>query len=94
LQDTGGLLKGPFNGLDQGDTIVGVSYRLGKATHLSVEAGADSQAGGVVSGAVDAHTGGQPLEGTAQLTRARVHGTLSVDGLHIGVNKQTHFFSP
>ena len=94
LQDVGGFVERTFGSLQQGDGIAGVAHGYVHAARLSVEAGGDLQAGGVVGGAVDAHAGAQALLVGAQGVVGLAQIGLGDQRGVVGMNRESHVCIP
>ena len=78
--------------LGLGDAFVGGAHGHVGAAHLGFEAGGGGHAGGVVAGAVDAHTGRQALHGGLQALGRLVQRLLAEERGNVGVDDLCHDF--
>ncbi len=88
LQVGGHLGKGTFTRLSERDTVVRIAGGLVETVDLRGEPVGDSEAGRVVLGAVDAHTGRQALQGGRERVAGRLQVLLRVQRHDVRVNDQ------
>ena len=87
LQVVVDFVQRAFGGLRQGDTVVGVTGRLGQAIDVGGKAVGDRLAGGVILGAVDTQARGQALDGGAQGRLGFVQVVLRHQRQAVGINE-------
>ena len=81
LQHVRDLVHAAFGGLRQGDAVIGVADRHGKAAHFRSHLGGDGEACCVVAGGVDALAGRQAFH---RLAEAHFSAVRSSGGAHCG----------
>ena len=87
--------KHPLHGFrdflkEVGIIVLGVLLGLAQAVHVGTQVLGDRQARGIIGGAVDGLTGGQPLHRGIQGLVGLLQGVVGEHRREIGVNAQRH----
>ena len=90
LQVAGDRADATLGRLHQGDTIAQITYRGVEAADLRGKPRCNDEAGGIISGAVDAQTRGEPLNGLGELTVDRLETALGRDRIQIRIDDDRH----